>query len=244
MLITFPSSTTGEHVSTQAERLAAVQEVDLRIIRLQKEMNDIPIRRKIIESACEQKKKDFTTAKTALTGKQSEAKQVELEIGTVNQKIKKYREQQLQLKSNKEFKAMEDEIRVAENEIRAIEERELLKMEEIEKASSIVLTAKQFVEKAESEKQAELAALESRNAGLAAEVEKLVTERTGKVALVDPKWMLKYEPLIKGKKDRVLVRVEHSVCGGCNMTLAPHVVHDARRGDMMISCSFCGRLLY
>jgi hypothetical protein len=107
-----------------------------------------------------------------------------------------------------------------------------------------VVSAQQFVEKAENEKQAELAALEARSAGITSDLEALMAERAEKAAVVDVKWLPKYERLLKSKKDRVLVQVEHGVCGGCNMTLAPHVVHDARRGDMMVSCSHCGRLLY
>lgn len=238
------ASTMGEHVSTQAERLAVVQDVDLRIIRLQKEIQDIPVRKKMIESTCEHKKKDFTAAKTAVSGKQSAAKQLELEIETVNQKIRKLREQQLQLKSNKEFKAMEDEIRLAEAEIAKIEEKELAQMEEIEQVTHTMGSAKHLVDKADSERNSELAALDIRNAEISAELERCLAERAEKVVSVDPKWLLKYEPLIKGKKDRVLTKVERGVCGGCNMKLAPHVVHDAARGDLLISCSHCGRLLY
>ncbi|MEI6970917.1 MAG: C4-type zinc ribbon domain-containing protein [bacterium] len=231
-------------MSTQAERLAAVQDVDLRIIKLQKEIQDIPARRKVIDATCEHKKKDFNAAKTAMTSKQAEAKQVELEIETVNQKIRKFREQQLQLKSNKEFKAMEDEIRAAEKEIKQIEERQLAKMEEIEAAARVMSSARGIVDKAESEKQAELAALDTRNADISAQLQKYQAERAAKVADVDARWLQKYEPLMRGKKNAVLAKVEHGVCGGCNMAVAPHVVHDARRGDIMVSCSHCGRMLY
>lgn len=231
-------------MSTQAERLAAVQEIDLRIMKLQKEMQDIPARKKAIEAACEIKKKDSMAAKTALSGKQSEAKQAELQIETVKEKIRKLRGQQLELKSNKEFKVMDEEIRAAEAEIRRIEETELAKMEEIEKASKAMAVSRQIVDKAESEKQAEIAALDARNADISVELQKCMAERAEKATAVDARWLQKYEPLINAKKDRVLAKVEHGVCGGCNMTVAPHVVHDARRGNIMVSCSHCGRLLY
>jgi len=234
----------GELVSTQAELLAAVQEIDMQILRLEKELTDIPARKKTIEQANAHKQESLKSAKTLLASKQSATKQIELDVEAERQKIRKFREQQVQLKSNKEFKAMEDEIRQVEKKIGALEEKEIVSLEESDKVSVTVASIKHLMDKAEQEMRVELDGMDKRCADLDAKRQKLVAERTEKVVGVDPRWLNRYEAILKSKKDRALVRVDHKVCGGCNMALPPHVVHDARRGDLLLSCSFCGRLLY
>jgi len=231
-------------VSTQAEILAAVQEIDMQIIRLEKELTDIPTRKKAVEEANLHKQETLKAAKTTLTSKQSATKQIELDVEAEQQKIRKFREQQLQLKSNKEFKAMEEEIRQVEKKISQLEEKQILSFEETDKVSVTVASAKQLIDKADQEMRAELATLEVRRAEIDGNLQKLIAERAEKVVGVDPRWLNRYEAIIKNKKDRALVRVDHKICGGCHMALPPHVIHDARRGDLLISCSFCGRLLY
>jgi predicted nucleic acid-binding Zn-ribbon protein len=50
--------------------------------------------------------------------------------------------------------------------------------------------------------------------------------------------------VFKHTGDFGLVPVDSGSCGGCHMKLPPQLVQDAKRGTAMISCSYCGRILY
>ena len=233
-----------ETVPTPAELLSILQEVDLRIIRLRRELEDIPQRKRVIEAGIHDKQEQLTTARASVTKKQTENKTIEGDVASEQQKIRKLRDQQVQLKTNKEFKAMEEEVRVVESRISQLEEKEILTLEDIDRASRHVDAAKKELETAETAMRAELAGLDRRQAAVQEEMDRLSADRAEKARVVEPKWLRRYEPILAQKKERVLVRVDHGVCGGCNMTLPPHLIHDARRGTLMVSCPFCGRLLY
>ena len=59
----------------------------------------------------------------------------------------------------------------------------------------------------------------------------------------DPEWLDRYDQVF-GRKDKALVPIQDGVCSGCHMKLPPYIIHDAKKRAEMVSCEFCGRLLY
>ena len=53
-----------------------------------------------------------------------------------------------------------------------------------------------------------------------------------------------YNKIIENKQDRALVTAEKSICTGCHMRLPAHVSCDLKKKSALITCSFCGRILY
>ena len=53
----------------------------------------------------------------------------------------------------------------------------------------------------------------------------------------------KYERLLKSKGETAIVPVVDGSCGGCHYSLPPRVGAEVRRGDQMVLCEGCGRIL-
>jgi predicted nucleic acid-binding Zn-ribbon protein len=49
---------------------------------------------------------------------------------------------------------------------------------------------------------------------------------------------------MKHKGGRVIVGVQHGVCGGCHMKLPPQLVISTQNAQELVTCSNCGRILY
>lgn len=228
----------------QVHKLAAVQEKDIAILKLKREVQDIPARKAETENRNSIKKDALAKAREELKEQQSHVKQVEVEVASEQQRMLKLREQQFQLKSNKEFKAMEEEIKVVEARISALEDKQLSLMEAADGINVKINAAKAELDTAVGRTSMETSELDRRKVEIEAEIGKLEAERGVLAAEVDPKWLARYDRMFQSRQDRVLVQVEHGTCGGCHMTLAPHLVHDARRGNIMTSCQFCGRQIY
>jgi len=231
-------------VETPVQMLAAVQEKDIAILKLRNEIRDIPARKTELEGRNSQKKEALSKLNEKLKNIQSQMKQVEIEIEAERQRILKLREQQLQLKSNKEFKAMEDEVKGVEVKIGTLEEKELGFMENIEACNQDIASAKGDLDMALAQTARETAALDQRVGEIEGKVTGLLAERAVLAEKVDKKWLSRYESMFQNRQDRVLVLVEHRTCGGCHMTLAPHLIHDAKRNNVMTACPFCGNLIY
>jgi predicted nucleic acid-binding Zn-ribbon protein len=226
------------------EKLLVVQEHDLRIMQLEKEMRDIPARKERELERLNDHKAALADAEESLKAKQSEMKQFEVEAESYHEKIGKLRAQQLDLKTNKEFKAMDHEIELLQGNIRAAEDRELTIMEDIEKARQGVEQRRRELAAEDAEVQEDIGALDERLARLESEVSDEQSAREVAAENIDPEWLSRYEGILRSKGGVALVSTANGVCGGCYMTLPPYLQHDAKKRMGMVVCGFCGRLLY
>jgi predicted nucleic acid-binding Zn-ribbon protein len=174
---------------------------------------------------------------------QAEIKKLDLESETRREKIARLRRQQLELKTNKEFKTMESEIQGIETEISGIEDQELALMERVETARAELSRAEQALKEEEARVRSDAAALDERAAGISAALEKARGARDALAVDVDPEWLAAYTRIFQ-RKSLALVRIEDGICSGCHMKLPPYAQHDARKQSEMVVCTSCGRLLY
>ena len=226
------------------DQLLAVQEHDMRILQIEKEMKDIPARKDRELERLNGHKAALAESEEALKAKQSKLKQLEVDTGSKQDKIIKLRGQQIELKTNKEFKAMENEIKTIENSILADEERELVIMQQIEEARAAVGESTKELEEENAEVQEDITDLDERLAGLQAELEDETAARKAAAEGIDAEWMSRYNGILKSKGGRALVSTTNGVCGGCFMTLPPYLKYEAKKKVEMVVCSFCGRMLY
>ena len=225
------------------EKLLVVQDLDCRILRIEKELRDIPARKAEIESRLDEHRKAVEEAKEAVKGAQAHVKQIELEIETRRQRIQKLRDQQVQLKTNKEFQAMDAEIRAVEAEISGIEDKALEAMVGIDATMSEVRVREADLRTEAASVKEEVAGLDVRARELQGDLDRVSKERQSEAVAVDPEWLSAYDRIFKNRKGPSFVRVENGVCGGCHMTLPPYLCHAARRKNAILLCEFCGRMI-
>ena len=228
------------------EQLLDIQSCDLEIARIRREMQDIPKRKAQMESALDAQKGKVAAAEKGLREAQERIKRMEGEIEAARQQERKYREQQLQIKSNDEYRALEKQIAGLKGQVSGFEDEELAAMEAADAARGEVA-----VQKAELAKQAERVEAEVKNfldraSGLGGELEEQMAERARRAEGADADWLARYERIFakQGGAAAAVVPIEHGTCGHCHMKLSPSQTVEARRGDQLVFCDFCGRILY
>lgn len=226
------------------DRMLVLQARDCELVQLERELRDIPARKEEIQSRLSRHRAVLEAAGQDLQATQARLKELELEVASRRERIEKLRQQQFELKTNKEFKAMNSEITGVEKEIESYEERELGIMEEIDAVESVI-SAKQRALKSEEDLVAiDLKAMDDRSSKMAERLESTQSERQDLAVDVDPEWLARYDRIFENKRDRALVSIENGVCGGCHLKLPPQLYHDTQKPDAMVSCTYCGRLLY
>lgn len=231
-------------VSTTIEKLLTIQERDQKISDLTRENADIPVRQKQIEARLEAHKEAIRLTQEELKKKTASAKELDLEVEGCKQKINKFREQQFQIKSNVEYKALEHEIETVQGRIGELEDQELALMEQIEDIKKSQSAREHDLKLDQSRVDEEIHVLARRQEAIQTETDKLQQERDALAKEVDPDWLSRYNRIFKKVKDSAIVPVEHGTCGGCHMKLPPSVVHDAKNDLTMTLCNFCNRMLY
>lgn len=226
------------------EQLLVLQECDQEVRRLRKEMADIPLRKQQIESRLGAHKDGLAQAEHALLEAKARIKHLEGEIESARQQIQKYREQQLQIKSNDGYKALEKEVATAQSGIRKLEDQELEAMEAVEEARTAAAVRRDSLAKEQVRVDEEIKAFLARSGGLESQLNLKMEERKKLAAEIEPVWLARYERIFAKQKDAAIALVEHGTCGSCHMKLSPSQVVESRKSDTLTLCDFCGRMLY
>jgi uncharacterized protein len=231
-------------VAKAIEQLLVLQACDQEIRRLRREMEDIPLRRQQIESRLGAHKDGLAQAEHVLLEAKSQIKHLEGEIEAARKQVQKYRDQQLQIKSNDGYKALEKEIAATQAGIRKQEDQELEAMEAVEAAGAEAQSRRAALAKEQVRVDEEIKAFLDRSAGLGEELQAKEAERQALAKEIEAGWLSRYERIFAKQRDAAIALVEHGTCGCCHMKLSPAQIVDARKADTLTSCVFCGRMLY
>lgn len=226
------------------EKLLIVQERDCAIERLRRELDALPVRQREIEARLAEHRAALEASIDARKRLQARVREFETESGVEKGRIAKLRQQQMQLKTNEQFKAMDMEIRGVEKAISGIEDRELETMATLEAAEADVKAREAALRDEEARVAQDVAGMQSRGVAMQAELAALQQQRDTAAEGVDPEWLPVYARIFAKKRDAALVSIDRGVCGGCHMKLPPQLYHDAQKGDRLVVCNYCGRLLY
>ncbi len=225
------------------ERLIELQRVEREIARLAAEIADLPQRVAAIEAQLADTKGQVEKAKAAISANLADRKKQEQRIQDEQQKISKYRDQSLSVKTNEQYRALLQEIQFAENEIRACEDRILEGMvgnEELEKKLKAA-EAELKAETAEIEKEkTEARALTAKDE---AELASWTAQRNTLRAGISAAHLAYYDRVAAVRKNALAEARDHK-CSACQVMLRPQTYNEVRTNREIIACDSCQRILY
>jgi uncharacterized protein len=223
--------------------LYSLQLVDSDLDELQEMKGDLP---KIVAELTEtvksklaQKKELDDLLKKSIVSRDK----TDVEILSLKEKIEKYKTQQFQVKTNKQYDTLAREIDHAQEKITKLQKE----MDELEGKAEF---AKEDAEKLRPEIETLQAEFADRKKELAAvnkehedEELKLQHQREKIVSRVSKADYQMYERIRKAKEGRCVVRVQRKSCGGCFNRVTPQRVLELRKNSTLITCERCGRIL-
>ena len=228
------------------EAIVALQKKDLRLIRLLREVQDIPKRKDDIEQQVNGFKRKLE--ETSDQRKKIEVKINELEDETslANDKITKYKQQQMDADTNEQYRAFVKEIGTVEEQIKEFEEQEIDFLEKLEDLKKSEQKYNNHLSEAQESISDELKELNERNNELNERLEQMKADRKLSAEKCDPLILKKYVRILQNKKDIAVVQVSdtNNCCGGCHMQLPPQIINDAKNINKIVNCNFCGRIVY
>ncbi len=221
-----------------------LQDLDNRVAELMKEIATLPRHIAEIEKKLSGGERRLEADRAALAANQRERKKMEGDIQTNEQKISKLRDQMLGAKNNEQYRAFQHEIEFCQGEIRKCEDRILELMTESEpldrnvKAAEISLKEEKKKVEAEKEQARERTAVDQKA------LAELQAERKGLVAGITPSVLSNYERIRKGRGGVAIAEAVDGRCGSCHIVLRPHFIQQLKRGDSIMTCESCQRILY
>ena len=232
-------------MKAELQQLITLQNLDSTIRKLEKDQQAIPERRAEIEREFDQRAFEIR----ALETRRDEAKhtRARLENEVVEQRGRAERAERNLMSSKKqeEYTAAIREADSARKQISALETQILEQLEILEQAEAALNERADEIASLNSDREARLKAFDDETGTIG---ERLTVARKGRDEVFAnlPKQLSGMYARIKARiRDGVAVaEARNRSCTACFMSLRPQVMAEIRRGEDVLTCDNCGRILY
>ena len=224
--------------------LYELQKIDSKIDGINKVKGELPLEVQDLEDEMAGMKTRIEHINAEIEELNSLTKQRKREVDQAKIMIGNYKEQQNNVRNNREYDAISKEIEYQELEIELAEKR-------LKEYAGGIKAKKLQLEEAENqmkEREADLAAKKAELEGIEAETAPLVAEYAAQGERVkekiDERLLAAYERIRRNVRNGLaVVTVKRDACGGCFNRIPPQRQADIRQGKKIIVCEYCGRIL-
>ncbi|MGB7925059.1 MAG: C4-type zinc ribbon domain-containing protein [Pyrinomonadaceae bacterium] len=232
-------------MKAELKQLIALQNADTSIRRLQVEIESIPQRRAEIEKEFDQRAFEIRALETRRDEARSERVRLETEIEEQRASAERAERNLMSSKNEHEYTAAIREADAARKQISKLETQVLEKMETFEQAESQLKEREPEIAGMRSELDARVKELEEQSRTQAEELTQLRAERERLLETLPKNMSANYRRISARIRDGVAVtEARNGACTACFMSLRPQVMAQVRRGDEIITCDNCNRILY
>ncbi|HVN08783.1 MAG TPA: C4-type zinc ribbon domain-containing protein [Patescibacteria group bacterium] len=228
------------------KELLHVQMHDLKLAELAGELARFPRRLAEIDAQVESARGVLARIREAQSASLKDRKKLELDVESWKDKVRKYKDQTAQIKTNEAYRALLHEIEGAEAEIRKAEDAVLEHMVTGEEHDREVKKGEKALAQAEASAKSAKAAIEAERGALTAQQTALRAERDKAAAAVPQALLERYRIYAPRHHGVAVATLDGETCSGCRVHLRPHVVQRMKRpeNDEIVECESCGRMLY
>ena len=231
-------------ITQNLDALKKAQQLDSEIHRAHILLEDLPSQRAQLKSELELEKVRLHELEKSLKDIQLKQKEKEIELMQKEMQIKKLDGQLSQVKTNKEYAALQQEIASLKADNSLLEEGIIHIMDEVDAAKEETRKEKEkfaSVTKSFQDRDNEMAGQEKT---LQERLAVLKKQREESVAGLPPELGELYNRISLKKQGLALAVVNGEVCAACQMKLRPQLINEIRLGEQIIVCENCSRILY
>ena len=224
--------------------LYELQKIDSQIDEINKVKGELPLEVQDLEDEIEGLKTRIDNINNEIEEFNSLTKQRKREVDQAKIQIAHYKEQQNNVRNNREYDSITKEIEYQELEIELAEKR-------LKEYTAAIKNKKVQLEDAEAvvadrnldltAKKSELESIEAETADQVAALE----AKAGKAKVkIDERLLTAYNRIRRSVRNGLaVVTVQSDACGGCFNRIPPQRQADVRLGKKLIVCEYCGRIL-
>lgn len=225
------------------ELLLKLQNIDYDLGELERSKEYIPDMMENLKREKTDLSEKVTSLKEGLTAARLEQKDIEISLKEKQERFKTLQGQMMSIKTNKEYDALVSEIDKIKNDMSEMESRGIELLEIIENNEKELEGLDEQLKNIEETNNTQLASLQQQIDSVGSKIEGRDKERQGLVKQINKRAMSAYERIRKGKGGAAVVAVKKRACGACYKALPPQKIQEIRKGEQLIMCDSCGRML-
>lgn len=231
-------------VEQRLNALYSLQQIDSQIDKIKIIRGELPLEVQDLEDELAGLETRVSNFKTDIDNLKNEIGERQNARKTSESLIKKYEEQKMNVRNNREYDSLSKEIEFQNLEIQLADKK-------IKEVAFRIETLETEIEAADTKLKERTSDLEAKKAELTdivAETEKdeqnLINKSKSNEKYIEERLLTAYKRIRKNARNGLaVVQVERAACGGCFNKIPPQHQMDIKMHKKIIVCEYCGRIL-
>lgn len=232
-------------MKAELEKLIALQETDTSLRKLQADIEAIPQRRAEIEKEFDQRAFEIRELEQTRDGAKSERALLEAEIVEQRARAERAERNLMSSQNEHEYTSAIREADAARKHISQLETQILEKMEMVEQAETTLNEREPEVIKLGADMEERFKEFDAQTLQQTHELAHALKERDQLLTSLPKQLSKLYDRISTRIRDGIAVaEARNGSCTSCFMALRPQVMSEVRRGNEIITCENCNRILF
>ena len=232
-------------MSPDLERLIKLQRLDTTIEDARRRIAAHPQRLAEVDARLSDATRRVEAARQRLKDNQEARRALEKDAAVFQGRVSKFKDQLSEVKTNREYQAIQHEIETAQGGLGAVEEKVLEQMLDADVIAADIKQAEAALATQRKDVDAEKTTLGREMVSVEAALAEASRARAALLAEMEPRLLALFEQVARARKGvAICSATRDGLCSVCHVRLRPQVFQQVRQNDSIIQCDTCNRILY
>jgi len=232
-------------MSEDLDRLIRLQQLDSTIEDARRRVAAHPQRLAEADARLADAQQRVDAARQRLKDSQEARRGREKEAAVFQGRVSKFKDQLSEVKTNREYQAIQHEIETAQRDLGAVEEKVLEQMIDADVITADIRQADTTLATEQKAVDAEKTTLRQELASVEAALTEASQARGSLLAEMEPRLIALFDQVARVRKGvAICSATRDGLCSVCHVRLRPQVFQLVRQNDSIIQCDTCQRILY
>ncbi len=231
-------------MNSELQMLLDLQQLDLRIAELSRRSETVPQEIQRIDQLLEENQLELERLRQRVEEFRKKRRSLEGETDLLRQKLSKYKDQLMGVKTNKEYQAVLQEIALVEQEIGQSEDRILDAMLAADEASKEAAGIEKGLRDNEQEIHDKRAELVQSAAEAQSQIEEAKLTRIALAGTIPLELKELYDRIAGARGGVALAAARDQSCQICHVRMRPQLFSEIKTNQRIVTCESCNRILY
>lgn len=225
------------------EMLLKLQNIDYDLEELDRSRDYLPDMINHLKKEMEDTSRALKESEENLTQKVLAKKKLELDIEEISTELTKLQKQMRDIKTNREYDALVTEIANRKLKISNLEEELLKNLTDMDELQDKIKELKEKTAQVDKNNRVQLESLNEKMDSIGTKIKQKQDERKNVSVRINKLVLATYERVKRVKGGAAVVPVRKRACSGCYKSLPPQKIQEIKKGESLITCDSCGRIL-
>jgi predicted nucleic acid-binding Zn-ribbon protein len=231
-------------LNEEIKQLTELQVIDLEIAKFDAEINAEKAGLAKSEEAFNERQALIEELKEKIEAAEMQRRELEAQLADDLSLIKERQSKMMQVQTNREYQSLLKEIEDGKKNIKEKED-EIVRIMEASEANIKILAEQESLLNEEKKALTKAGTQVKKHAGaIEGKKAKIVAKRDAMAKDIKTSALRKYDMLRSRRNGKAVVGVVNGICQGCFMSIPPQHFNNILKGDRILNCPTCQRILF